>query len=154
MPRLDPEFLESAEQAKRPHRARPVTAERRADRSRTNPPAAEPAPGEERPAGRESLLAVLWPALATFALVFGLGVFVFWLLHPGRQPAVTPPARGVVLPSFALVIAWVAALLLLPRFLPRALAWSLLIAGTVFVAIVMSREITAWLQAVIGSIQL
>ncbi len=95
---------------------------------------------------------LLWPALASFALVFAAGVYVFWLLHPGQQPPTVSPACGIELPAAAVVVAWLAGLALLPRFLPRGLGWLLLTAGTIFVAIVLSREVTAWQQVVLGSV--
>lgn len=152
MPRLDPEFLESHEAAQQRHRPRPTTGRPVPVQPLQGEPAQEN--GTTTTPRHEGWGNTLWPALASFAVVFGLGVFVFWLLYPGRQPAVTAPPRGVALPSFALVAGWVAGLALLPRVLPRPLAWLLLAAGTVFVAIVLSREVTTWLQAVLGSIQL
>ena len=147
MPGLDPR-LQAAHDEDRP-RPRPVTASRRQMPATTSKD--EPV---SEPVRSERLSPILWPALATFALVFGIGVFVFWLMHPGQQPAVSTSPRGIVLPSFAVVAGWVAGLTLLPKLLPRALAWVLLAAGTVFVAVVLSREVTAWLQVVLGSIQL
>lgn len=147
MPELDPR-LRTAEGENRP-RPQPVTAA--APKRTSTAPAGEPVPGRTRPKG---LSAALWPALTSFALVFAAGVYAFWLLHPGQRPSVSVPPRGVALPSFALVAGWVAGLALLPRLLPRPLAWLLLAAGTAFVAITLSREVTAWLQAVLGQIPL
>ncbi len=153
MPRLDSEYLTKSP-ASHPHR--------RAPRAAPPPPRAalEADPAASIPAERpqrertEGAGGLLWPAMASFALVFAAGVYVFWLLHPGQQSEAIPTAHGIDLPSAAVVAGWVAALALLPRILPRGLAWLLLIAGTVFVAIVLSREVTAWLQAVLGSLQL
>ena len=154
MPQLDPEYLETAEQAQRRHRSRPTTAGRRAGTETPAPRAPSAPDGELEPVRREGAGAMLWPALTSFALVFAAGVYGFWLLHPGQQPPRVAPPRGVVLPSFVLVAGWVTALVLLPRLLPRALAWVMLAAGTVLAAIVLSREVTAWLQAVLGQIPL
>jgi hypothetical protein len=151
MPRLDTEYLTTEPApARRATRPRPAPAKQpaphHAEDAAVHPPAAES--GNERPDG---LGAILWPAATTFAMVFAAGLYLFWLRHPGQQPAAPPPVRGVVLPPFALVAGWVAAVRPLPRILPRALAWIILAAATVFVAIVMSRELTAWLRAAFSS---
>ena len=155
MPRLDPEYLEEATDGRRRSRRSapsPGVRLRRRSRQRDAPTHAAPdLPREERGHG---IGTVLWPALASFALVFAAGVYVFWLLHPGEQPQAIATTRGIELPTAAVVAAWLAGLVLLPRLLPRGLGWLLLTAGTIFVAIVLSRDVTDWLQAVLGSVQL
>ena len=153
MPRLESEYLEASAATPRKRRARPIPVGR-AVAGKDGHSTEEESAGEQSPERIAGLEGLLWPALTSFALVFAAGVYALWLLHPGQRQAVSAPPRGVVLPSFALVGGWLAGLVLLPRVLPRPLAWLLLAAGTVFVAIVLSREVTAWLQAVLGQIPL
>ena len=154
MPRLDPEYLEPFVAKRRPRRSARSVRLRHVPHPRSQPghtvDAAPELPRHERSDGFGTLL---WPAVASFALVFAAGVYTFWLLHPGQRPQAISPTPGIDLPWAAVVVAWVVTLALLPRLLPRGLGWLLLIAGTVFVAIVLSREVTSWLQAVLGSIQ-
>ncbi len=151
MPRLDPEYLTTEPaQARRRPRPRPASAQRA---GRDSPEETVGRLPETEGTGSRGggLGAVLWPAAATFAMVFAAGLYLFWLRLPGQQPAVLPPARAVALPAFALVAGWIAAVRFLPRILPRTLAWLLLAGATVFVAIVMGRDVTAWLRAALGS---
>ncbi len=154
MPRLDPEYLEGATDGRRSRRPARSTGGRLPRRSPRRDAAIDAAPEMPRDERGDGLGTLLWPALASFALVFAAGVYVFWLLHPGQQPQAVSPASGIELPAAAVVVAWLAGLALLPRLLPRGAVWPILTAGTVFVAIVLSREVTAWLEAVLGSVQL
>jgi hypothetical protein len=154
MPRLDSEYLEESAGNRRPRPSVPSTGQRVPRPSPRGSGAIDAAPEMPRDERSEGFGTLLWPALASFALVFAGGVYVFWLLHPGQQPQAVSPPPGIELPAAAVVVAWLAALALLPRLLPRGLGWLVLTAGTVFVAIVLSREVTDWLQAVLGTVQM